>query len=77
MNNEISVVASFSMKIGLDSARPAHAGRPGVPAGDTIRGAADLGVPTVAASMLYRRGCFRQGLAPHSGRQEGLLVGPL
>jgi starch phosphorylase len=53
-------VAYFSMEIVLESAIPTYSGGLGVLAGDTIRSAADLHVPVVAVSLLYRRGFFRQ-----------------
>jgi starch phosphorylase len=48
------------MEIVLESAIPTYSGGLGVLAGDTIRSAADLHVPVVAVSLLYRRGFFRQ-----------------
>jgi len=42
---------------------PSYSGGLGVLAGDTIRAAADLHLPMVAVSLLYRRGYFTQRLA--------------
>jgi starch phosphorylase len=53
-------VAYFSMEIGLDPGMPTYSGGLGVLAGDTIRSAADLKVPMVAISLLYRKGYFFQ-----------------
>lgn len=39
------VVAYFSMEIGLESGVPTYSGGLGLLAGDTLRSAADLGVP--------------------------------
>jgi starch phosphorylase len=55
-------VAYFSMEIGLRSAVPTYAGGLGVLAGDTIRSAADIGLPMVAVSLLARKGYFHQRL---------------
>jgi starch phosphorylase len=55
-------VAYFSMEIALDPALPTYSGGLGVLAGDTIRAAADLGIPMVGVSLLYRRGYFEQRL---------------
>lgn len=57
-----SVIAYFSMEIGLVPAMPTYSGGLGVLAGDTLRAAADLGVPLVGVSLLYRKGYFRQHL---------------
>ena len=42
----------------------------GVLAGDTIRSAADLQVPMVAVTLLYRKGYFRQRLEPDGWQRE-------
>ncbi|MBX3707527.1 MAG: alpha-glucan family phosphorylase [Pseudomonadales bacterium] len=55
-------IAYFSMEIALDARMPTYSGGLGVLAGDTLRTAADLGVPMVAVSLLHRRGYFRQVL---------------
>jgi starch phosphorylase len=57
-----ATVAYFSMEIGLDPAIPTYSGGLGVLAGDTIRSAADLGVPMVAVTLLHRHGYFHQRL---------------
>ncbi len=53
-------IAYFSMEIGLESRMPTYAGGLGVLAGDTIRSAADAGLPMVAVSLLPRKGYCRQ-----------------
>ena len=53
-------IAYFSMEVALDPAMPTYAGGLGVLAGDTIRSAADLEVPMVAVSLLYRHGVLKQ-----------------
>src|SRR2546425_7343693 len=77
------LVAYFSMEIALENAMPSYSGGLGVLAGDTIRAAADLRLPMVAVSLLYRRGYFTQRLAedgsqteePVEWRGEGFFLG--
>ena len=57
-----SGVAYFSMEICLEQAIPTYSGGLGVLAGDTLRSAADLGVPVVAVTLLHRKGYFVQHL---------------
>ena len=52
----VRAVADFSMEIALESSIPTHAGGLGVLAGDTVRAAADLGVPMLAVSLVHRKG---------------------
>lgn len=63
-----TMVAYFSMEVGLDPAIPTYSGGLGVLAGDTLRSAADLRVPLVGITLLHRKGYFRQHLDP-SGQQ--------
>ena len=63
-------VAYFSMEIGLEAGIKTYSGGLGVLAGDTIRSAADLGVPMVAVSLLYRKGYFRQRLERDGWQRE-------
>lgn len=58
----LPVVAYFSMEIALDARMPTYSGGLGVLAGDTLRSAADLGVPIVAITLLHRKGYFTQTL---------------
>lgn len=55
-------VAYFSMEIALDPSIPTYSGGLGVLAGDTLRSAADLGVPMAAVTLVHRKGYFRQRL---------------
>jgi starch phosphorylase len=55
-------IAYFSMEIGLADALPTYSGGLGVLAGDTVRSAADGGVPMVAVTLVHRKGYFRQRL---------------
>jgi starch phosphorylase len=50
------------MEIGLESRIPTYSGGLGVLAGDTLRAAADLGLPVVAVTLVHRGGYFRQRL---------------
>jgi len=72
MNGATSVsrVAYFSMEVALNPAMPTYSGGLGILAGDTLRSAADLGVPMVAVSLLHRKGYFRQHLDEHGGQHE-------
>jgi starch phosphorylase len=63
-------VAYFSMEVGLDPAMPTYSGGLGVLAGDTLRAAADLGIPMVAMTLLHRKGYFRQHLDQHGNQTE-------
>jgi glycogen phosphorylase len=53
-------VAYFSMEIALEPDIPTYSGGLGILAGDTLRSAADLGVPLVAVTLAYRKGYFKQ-----------------
>ncbi len=59
---QASVVAYFSMEIGLDSAMPTYSGGLGILAGDSLRAAADIGIPMIGVTLLHRRGYFHQHL---------------
>ncbi len=64
------LVAYFSMEIALENAMPSYSGGLGVLAGDTIRAAADLRLPMVAVSLLYRKGYFTQRLSDEGAQTE-------
>jgi len=66
--DEKRMIAYFSMEIAVDPGMPTYSGGLGVLAGDTIRSAADLNVPMVAVTLLYRKGYFYQRLNDN-GRQ--------
>src|SRR5271157_189194 len=67
-------VAYFSMEIALENAMPSYSGGLGVLAGDTIRAAADIRLPMVAVSLLYRKGYFRQVLSEDGAQTEEPVV---
>lgn len=55
-------IAYFSMEIALTTNMPTYSGGLGALAGDTIRSAADLGLPLVCMTLLHRKGYFYQQL---------------
>src|SRR3990172_9503237 len=61
-------IAYFSMEIGVDPSISTYSGGLGVLAGDSMRAAADLGIPIVAVTLVHRKGYFRQQL-DGQGRQ--------
>jgi len=56
------LVAYFSMEIAINPLMPTYSGGLGMLAGDTLRSAADLGVPLVAFTLAHRKGYFQQHL---------------
>jgi len=58
------------MEIGLDVGIPTYSGGLGILAGDTIRSAADLAVPMVAMTLLYRKGHLYQRLDANGWQSE-------
>ena len=70
VNSTKRIVAYFSMEIALENAMPSYSGGLGVLAGDTVRAAADLRLPMVAVSLLYRKGYFTQRLAEDGSQTE-------
>jgi glycogen phosphorylase len=63
-------VAYFSMEIALEPDVPTYSGGLGVLAGDTMRSAADLGVPLVGVTLASRAGYFRQRIDGGRQREE-------
>ncbi len=64
------LVAYFSMEIAINPAMPTYSGGLGVLAGDTLRSAADLGIPLVAFTLLHRKGYFQQHLDKTGAQTE-------
>jgi starch phosphorylase len=62
-------VAYFSMEIAIHPSMPTYSGGLGVLAGDTLRSAADLGIPLIAFTLIHRKGYFQQHL-DRSGLQS-------
>ena len=65
-------VAYFSMEIGLNESIPTYSGGLGILAGDHIKSAADLNIPLVAVTLLYKRGYFIQNINPFGQQEENL-----
>lgn len=63
-------IAYFSMELALDARMPTYSGGLGVLAGDTLRTAADMGVPMVAVCLLHRLGYFQQELDADGNQSE-------
>ena len=82
INSNSIQVAYFSMEIALHADMPTYSGGLGILAGDTLRAAADLGVPMAAVTLLHRNGYFRQSLdelgnqktSPEDWQPEKLLT---
>jgi len=55
-------IAYFSMEIALHNEIHTYSGGLGVLAGDTLRSAADLGLPMVAVTLVSRQGSFHQSI---------------
>lgn len=67
---ETGIVAYFSMEIAIEPKIPTYSGGLGVLAGDTLRSAADLGLPLVAFTLAHRQGYFQQHLDPDGNQTE-------
>lgn len=63
-------IAYFSMEIAVAPDIPTYSGGLGVLAGDTLRSAADTGLPLVAVTLLHRKGYFRQHLSAEGVQTE-------
>jgi len=55
-------IAYFSMEMGINPKIPTYSGGLGILAGDTIKSCADLNVPLVGVTLLYKKGHFCQSL---------------
>jgi starch phosphorylase len=64
------IVAYFSMEVGFEASIPTYSGGLGVLAGDSLRSAADIGIPMVGITLLYRKGYFRQHLDASGNQTE-------
>jgi glycogen phosphorylase len=69
-----SSIAYFSMEVGLDPAMPTYSGGLGILAGDTLRAAADLGLPMIGVTLLHRKGYFRQNIDPEGNQLESPAI---
>jgi starch phosphorylase len=65
-------VAYYSMEIAINPSMPTYSGGLGVLAGDTLRSAADLGIPLIAFTLLHRKGYFQQHLDASGAQSENI-----
>lgn len=63
-------VAYFSMEIAVAPAMPTYSGGLGILAGDTLRSAADEGVPMLGVTLLHRKGYLRQSFDSSGWQHE-------
>jgi starch phosphorylase len=68
--DEATRIAYFSMEVGIDPRIPTYSGGLGILAGDTIRSAADLGIPMIAVTLLHRKGYFQQHIDASGWQHE-------
>lgn len=68
------VVAYFSMEIAIHPSMPTYSGGLGILAGDTLRSAADMGLPLVAFTLVHRQGYFQQHLDTNGVQTEQTQV---
>ena len=54
-----TIIAYFSAEIGISASLPTYSGGLGVLAGDHIKAAADVGIPMVGITLLYKEGYFK------------------
>lgn len=70
MNQHPLGAAYFSMEIALEPGLPTYAGGLGILAGDTLRSAADMGLPMAGITLLHRKGYFEQHLDARGNQTE-------
>jgi len=70
MNSHPLGAAYFSMEIALEAGLPTFAGGLGILAGDTLRSAADMGLPMAGVTLLHRKGYFEQHLDARGNQSE-------
>ncbi len=63
-------IAYFTMEVALENDLPSYSGGLGVLAGDTLRSAADLGIPVVGVTLFQQYGYFHQGLQDDGTQDE-------
>jgi glycogen phosphorylase len=63
-------LAYFSMEIALEPSLPTYSGGLGILAGDMLRSAADIELPMVGVTLVYRKGYFRQRLDDRGQQRE-------
>ena len=62
VSSEHGSIAYFSMEIAVSPLMPTYSGGLGVLAGDTLRSAADAGLPLAAVTLVHHKGYFQQHL---------------
>ena len=67
-------IAYFSMEVGLVADMPTYSGGLGVLAGDTLRAAADTGLPMIGITLLNRKGYFNQHLDASGNQTETPVI---
>ena len=65
------------MEVALENSIPTYAGGLGVLAGDTLRSAADQGLPMTGVSLVHRKGYFFQRLDPEGRQHEEDVAWPI
>jgi starch phosphorylase len=63
-------IAYFSMEVAIDPRMPTYAGGLGVLAGDMLKSFADLRIPAIGVTLLYRSGYFDQTLDEAGNQHE-------
>jgi len=63
-------IAYFSMEICVDARIPTYSGGLGILAGDMLRSSADLGVPLLGVTLLYKKGYLHQKIGKEGIQQE-------
>ncbi|MFN3975850.1 MAG: alpha-glucan family phosphorylase [Aquificaceae bacterium] len=59
------MIAYFVMELGLEDNMPLYSGGLGILAGDTLYSYADMDIPAVCVTLLYKKGYNLQKLTPH------------
>jgi glycogen phosphorylase len=62
------------MEVGIESAMATYSGGLGILAGDTLRAAADMGLPVIGITLLNRKGYFRQHLDEKGNQTESPMI---
>tara|TARA_Y100001970_G_scaffold293598_1_gene441485 strand:+ start:1664 stop:3319 length:1656 start_codon:yes stop_codon:yes gene_type:complete len=70
MNINKTKIAYFSAEIGISSSLPTYSGGLGVLAGDHIKASADIELPMVAVTLLYKEGYFKQEIDSRGKQRE-------
>lgn len=63
-------IAYFSAEIGIDSAIKTYSGGLGILSGDTVKAMADLEVPAIAITLLYKNGFLKQIIKDNRQTEE-------